>query len=173
MTEEFTLIRPEAVKDNPVKMIGSDWMLITAGKGLKQHDFNTMTAAWGSFGFLWQRPVATCFVRPTRYTYEFMEENEYFTLAVFTGEYRGALNICGTESGRDGDKVTKAGLTPFFVRENSIGFKEARLIVACKKIYFQDLDPSHFLDPGIEKNYPHKDYHRVYIGEITGVYVKE
>jgi flavin reductase (DIM6/NTAB) family NADH-FMN oxidoreductase RutF len=171
--ENFKTIKPENINDNAIQLIGQDWMLITAGRGESRDTFNTMTAAWGGLGFLWNKPVAFCFVRPTRRTYEFMEQNECYTLSFFTETYRAALNLCGAVSGRDVDKVARAGLTPFEIQPSAVTFREARLVLVCQKFYFQDLDPGHFLDPNIEKHYPKKDYHRMYIGEIIAAYVKD
>jgi flavin reductase (DIM6/NTAB) family NADH-FMN oxidoreductase RutF len=100
-----------------------------------------------------------------------MEKNKQYTLSFFDKAYREALNLGGTLSGRDVDKVTRAGLTPFEIQPNAVTFKEARLVVVCQKLYFQDLDPGHFLDPELEKNYPQKDYHRLYIGEVTAALI--
>jgi len=159
----FRETRPELLTDNPFKLIGADWMLITAGT---PESFNTMTASWGGLGVLWERRVATCFIRPTRYTYEFAERSPAFTLSFFQEKHRKALQYCGTHSGRDGDKVRKAGLTAVH-REGFVYFEEARLVLACRKIYCQDIAPERFLDPSIEGMYPQKDYHRMYIGEIV------
>lgn len=174
MSELFKQIKPVDITDNPFKAIDKDWMLITAGNIKSPDNFNTMTASWGTWGILWHKPVAFCFVRPTRYTYEFTEKNEYFTLSFFEEAYREALTLCGTKSGKDMNKVEAAGLSPMELTDHpgTVTFKEARLVLVCKKLYFDDLDPKLFLDPGIEKNYPKKDYHRMYIGEITGVYSK-
>ncbi len=161
--------KADLLKENPFRLIGSDWMLITAGTPEK---FNTMTASWGGLGVLWERSVAFCFVRPTRYTREFMERSGTFTLSFFGEEHRKALQYCGTHSGRDTDKVKEAGLTP--VKEGGfIFFDEARLVLACRKIYFQDIGPERFLDPRIDAMYPQKDYHRMYVGEIAKCLVKE
>ena len=173
MIDNFKTIKPASIPDNPFKIIGQDWMLITAGQGENHKTFNTMTAAWGSLGILWHKPVSFCFIRPSRYTYEFMEKNKHYTLSFFDHAYKKALNVCGTLSGRDVDKVTKAGLTPFEIQPHAVTFGEARLVLVCKKLYFQDLAPGHFLDPGIETHYPQKDYHRMYVGEITAVYEKK
>jgi flavin reductase (DIM6/NTAB) family NADH-FMN oxidoreductase RutF len=158
----FMETKPELLTDNPFKLIGSDWMLITAGT---PESFNSMTASWGGLGILWERKVATCFIRPTRYTYEFTERSPHFTLSFFEEKYRKALTYCGTHSGKDTDKVREAGLTP--VKDGGfVYFSEARLVLACRKIYAQDLDPRLFLDPKIGGMYPQKDYHRMYVGEI-------
>jgi flavin reductase (DIM6/NTAB) family NADH-FMN oxidoreductase RutF len=173
MRDNFKLIKPETITDNPFKLIDEDWMLITAGHGESHKTFNTMTASWGGLGILWNKQVSFCFVRPTRYTYEFIERNKQYTLSCFGKSLKEALNVCGTFSGRDVDKVAKAGLTSFEIQPHVVTFREARLVLVCQKLYFQDLDPGHFLDPTLEKNYPQKDYHRLYIGEITAAYLKD
>jgi len=165
----FKETRPEQMADNPFKLIGTDWMLITAGT---PDAFNTMTASWGGLGVLWERKVATCYVRPTRFTFEFVERSSYFTLSFFEEQYRKALTYCGTHSGRNSDKIREAGLTP--VKEKGlIYFQEARLVLACRKMYAQDIDPGRFLDPTINDMYPQKDYHRMYIGEIEKCLVQD
>ncbi len=158
-------IRPEEIGDNPFKLVGSDWMSITAGP---PEAYNTMTASWGGFGVIWGKNICWCVIRPHRYTYEFMERADVFTLSFFDERYRGALNLCGTKSGRDMDKAAAAGITPIPGQlAGTTCFAEARMVIECRKIYFQDIDPKHFLDPEIEKNYPKHDYHRMYVGEIV------
>jgi flavin reductase (DIM6/NTAB) family NADH-FMN oxidoreductase RutF len=169
MNNDFKSIQPAEIDDNPFHLIDKDWMLITAGNNESHETFNTMTASWGGLGILWHKNVNFCFVRPTRYTYEFMEKHELYTLSFFGEKYREALNICGTLSGKDTDKVTKAGLTPFQPHPGAVAFEQARLVMVCRKLYYQDLDPACFLDPSLEKNYPQKDYHRMYVGEIIAV----
>lgn len=157
-------IDPYLIKDNAIKLIGADWMLITAGS-IK--NFNTMTASWGALGELWNKKIAVCFVRPVRHTYQFMEDATHFTLSFFDEEHRDALRFCGTKSGRDVDKMAETGLTPATGETGAVYFTEARMVMECKKIYFHDLDPANFLDPKIENEYPQKDYHRMYLGEIV------
>lgn len=156
------------IDENVFKLIGSDWMLITAGE---KDSFNTMTASWGGMGVLWNKPVSYIFVRPTRYTYEFLEKNKSFSLSFFDETHRKALSVCGTKSGRDTDKVKEAGLTPVVSENGIVHFDEAKLVLECSKIYYQDIDSSNFLDPVIEGFY-NKDYHRMYIGEITNIIKK-
>lgn len=163
MTKIFHKINTGDIIDNPFKLIGTDNMLITAGT---KDSFNTMTAGWGSMGILWKMQVAICFVRPTRYTYRFMEKNKYFTLCFFDEKYRDILNFCGTKSGRDFDKIKETGLKPLETEIGNIYFEQARLVIECKKIYFDDIKPEHFLESKIHNNYPEKDYHRLYVGEI-------
>ncbi len=148
------------------------WLLLTAGD-FEKRDFNTMTVGWGSIGTMWGRPFAQVVVRPVRYTYGFMERYDTFTLCTFPGDYRAALNLLGTKSGRDGNKIAEVGLTP--IPSSCVaapGFAEAELILECRKIYWDDMEPSHFLDPRIEDNYPQKDYHRIYYGQILAIYAE-
>lgn len=163
MNHPIRHVDPRRIADNAFKLIADDWMLITAGT---TESFNTMTASWGALGELWHKKVCFCFVRPTRYTYEFTENSDIFTLSFFKEEYRAALDFCGKVSGRHYDKAKQAGLTPVQSDDGGIYFKEARLVFICRKIYAAHLDPKLFLTPDIDENYPNKDYHRMYIGEI-------
>jgi len=169
MGDEFRAISPFDVDGNPFRMLDKDWMLITAGD---MGSFNMMTASWGGFGILWDKPVAYCVIRPQRHTYTFMEKASRFTLSFFTEEHREALNICGSMSGRNVDKVKESGLTPVAGKPGGVYFVQARLVMECTKIYFNDIDPRNFLDPGIAGNYPKKDYHRLYVGEIKECLVR-
>jgi flavin reductase (DIM6/NTAB) family NADH-FMN oxidoreductase RutF len=157
-------VSPFRLADNVFKLLDHDWMLITAGNFRK---WNTMTASWGGFGILWSKPVAFTFVRPTRHTFLFTESSALFTLSFFDRRRHKALLLCGTKSGRDTNKAKATGLEPYAPGPGLVSFRQARLILACRKLYCSDLDPRRFLDPGIGRNYPKKDYHRMYIGEIT------
>jgi flavin reductase (DIM6/NTAB) family NADH-FMN oxidoreductase RutF len=145
-------------------------LLLTAGD-FAAGRFNTMTVGWGSLGMMWGRPFVQVVVRPIRYTYQFMERYDTFTLCAFPEDCYDALQLLGTKSGRDGDKIAESGLTPIAsTRVAAPGFAEAELIVECRKIYWDDLDPGHFLDPDIERNYPQRDYHRIYFGQIVAIW---
>lgn len=151
---------------NPHHIWNDQWFLLTCGDFAKG-EFNTMTVAWGSFGTMWHKPFAQIVVRPTRYTYEFTEKYDNFTLTAFPEEYKKALSLLGSKSGRDLDKIKESGLTPIASKiVSSPGFAEAELIIECKKIYWDDFKPEQFLDPVIEKSYPDRDYHRAYFGEM-------
>jgi flavin reductase (DIM6/NTAB) family NADH-FMN oxidoreductase RutF len=165
----FKEIKPEQLTDNVFRLVGSDWMLVTAGTS---GDFNTMTASWGGFGVLWHKKICFCTIRPQRYTYGFMERSDYFTLSFFEKQYRETLLFMGTHSGRDVDKIAETGLTPLESSYGSVYFEEARLVIECRKIYYHDLVPENFLDEKIHDNYPGKDYHRLYIGEIVNCLVR-
>ena len=161
---EFITLSPYELEGNPFQMIDKQWMLITAGNEEKA---NTMTASWGGLGVLWFKPVSFAFIRPTRYTYEFTEREDAYSLCFFSEEYRDTLKLCGTVSGRDRDKIAEAGLTLRY--EDGVPyFDEADTVMICRKIAVQDIDPAGFVDPTVEKHY-NNDYHRVYTGEITKV----
>jgi flavin reductase (DIM6/NTAB) family NADH-FMN oxidoreductase RutF len=146
------------------------WFLLTCGD-FETGKFNTMTISWGSLGTVWDRPFAQVFVRPTRYTFEFMNQYDSFTLSAFNKTYKSSLDLLGSKSGREGDKIADSGLTPVKSSEvKSPCFKEAELVIECRKMYWQDLDASHFLFANIEHKYPRKDYHRFYFGEVMAVF---
>ncbi len=163
MFETFKEIKPEYIKENAINLIGDKWMLITAGK---MDSFNTMTASWGALGYLWNKPVAFCFIRPERYTYKFMEENIFFSLSFFPEKYREALKICGTKSGKNVDKIKETKLTPIEGVTKTVIFKEALMVMELRKIYFTDIVKDNILEYDILKNYEESGFHRMYIGEI-------
>jgi flavin reductase (DIM6/NTAB) family NADH-FMN oxidoreductase RutF len=167
MNEKFKAIKPSLIKDNVFKLIDKDWLLITAGNPDK---FNMMTASWAALGILWGKEVCFCFIRPSRHTYTFVEKEKYFTICCFEEKYRDVLNFCGTKSGRDVDKMSETRLTPVKSSSGSVYFDEARMVIECKKIYFQDIEPKNFLDAKIEDNYSGRDYHRLYVGEIMSIH---
>lgn len=153
----------------PHHLWSKQWLLLTSGDFGTRH-FNAMTVGWGSLGTMWSQPFAQVVVRPTRHTYGFMERYGTFTLCAFPDGYRKALNLLGTKSGRDGDKIAEAGLTPIASTQVAApGFAEANLIIECRKVYWQDMDPAHFLDPAINQNYAKRDYHRIYFGQIVAI----
>ncbi len=153
----------------PFSLIGDSWMLITSGN---MQDYNMMTASWGGLGVLWNKPVAICFIRPQRYTFEFVERNDYFSLSFYNEKYRDALTLCGTKSGRDVNKTAATNFTPVF-DEPAPYFEEADLVFVCQKIHSQFLDPGCFIDKSVEKNYNNGDYHKMYVGKIIKGLKKE
>lgn len=162
----FKEISPLEIPGNAIHLIGKEWMLITAGT---PDHFNMMTASWGGLGELWFKPVVFSFIRPQRYTYEMMEQSDVYTLSFFSEEYKARLNYCGSKSGRDVNKTKECGFTPVTAENGSVYYQEARLVLECRKLFFEDLNPEKFLDETIMKNYPNEDYHRMYVGEITRV----
>ena len=165
----FREISVEELKDNPFTLINKDWMLITAGNREKH---NTMTASWGGVGELWGRYVFTIYIRPQRYTLEFVEREDYYSLCFFGPDCRQALNLCGSKSGREVDKDAATGLTPCF-DEAAPYYEQARLVFLCRKLYRQDLEEGCFLDKGLLEKWYDNDLHRMFIGEIVKVLEKE
>ncbi|MCL1819879.1 MAG: flavin reductase [Oscillospiraceae bacterium] len=149
---------------NVFEEIGKRWMLITAEKDGK---VNTMTASWGGLGIMWGLPVAYVVIRPQRYTREFLDASDKFTASFYSEEYRPALNLCGVKSGRDCDKIAEAGLTTVRSDNGFTWFEQADDVLCLKKLYVQQFEESSFIYPEIHKaNYPKKDFHFLYIGEI-------
>ena len=151
---------------NPFTKIGSEWMLITAGD---ESGCNTMTASWGAVGVMWGKPSATCYIRKSRFTKEFVDAGEYFTLTVLKDGNRQALNTLGSKSGRDMDKMHESGLTPVFV-EGQPTFEEAELVLICRKRGVTDIAPDDMAQEVQDKWYGDHDYHTMYIGEIVATY---
>lgn len=167
--KNMTSIDPLSIDGNFIKMIGRQWMLITAGTVER---FNTMTASWGAVGEIWGKHAVFVFVRPQRYTFGFMESNELFTLSFFGDGYRKELAHLGSVSGRDEDKVSAVGLTPLATASASVGFVEAPLILECKKMYAGSLEKDYFADQSIPgKVYPENDFHKMYVGNILNAWI--
>ena len=157
LTALYKSIKPSEIPDNPINLIGGDWMLITSGSREK---FNSMTASWGGYG-VWDKPVAFILVHSDRYTYQFLEKEEYYTLSFYDPvKYRDVLlKIFGRKSGRDTDKVKESGFTPIFTNPG-MAYAEANMIIVCKKKF------STFT--GAENR-----SHKLYFGEIVSVWVKK
>lgn len=153
----------DVVEFNPFTKIGKDWALITAGSKVK---YNTMTVSWGGLGVLWGKNVAFIFIRDSRYTKEFIDQGDFFTVAFLDEKYRDALNYCGSHSGRDEDKFEKSGLTPAF--KHSIPYPdEANFVIMCKKMAAVPITEDTFIDNDIVKKfYADGDPHTMYVGEI-------
>ncbi len=153
------------LKTNIFSLFDREWALVTAGT---RGRFNTMTVSWGGAGTLWGKPVVTVYVKPVRYTHGFLEENDFFTVSFFPEAYRKALMLLGSESGRDGDKVAKAGLTPKFL-ENAVTFEEAHTTLLCRKIYRQDLDVGAMPEKVVNAFYKTEAAHTMYVGEVAEI----
>lgn len=159
-------INVREIKENPVSLIADGWGLVTAGNKEK---FNTMTVSWGAIGEIWGKDAVFIFVRPQRYTYEFLEKENIFTLSFYSEQFKDALKLCGSKSGRNTDKPAQCGLTPVFT-DGGVTFEQAKYTIVCRKAASQFIDPTGFEQNDIEKNYAAKDYHKVYVGEIIKVY---
>ncbi|MBS5934256.1 MAG: flavin reductase [Clostridiales bacterium] len=167
---EFKVIKPIEIDENVGKLIGKDWMLVTAKK---DNQINTMTASWGGLGVMWGRDVAYTVIRPQRFTKKFVDGSTHFSLSFYDNKYRETLSYLGKVSGRDEDKISKSGLTVAEELDTPY-FEEAKLVLICKKMFAQPLNENSFLDTSlIEKWYPNRDYHELYIAEIEKVLIKK
>ena len=163
-------IKSEELERNPFKMIGKDWMVVTAEK---ENKINMMTASWGGVGVMWGKNVAFVVIRPQRYTKEFIDASDTFSLSFYDESYRKTLNYLGSISGRNEDKVINSGLT--ICHEDEIPFfEEANMAILCKKMFAQEIKPDSFIQQDlIEKWYPNADFHTLYIAEIIKMIVKD
>lgn len=164
--DEFKTITADQFRKNPFQLIGKDWMLITAGN---EEKVNTMTASWGGLGVMYGKNVAFVVIRPQRYTKEFVDREETFSLSFFDKEYRKTLNYLGTVSGRNEDKIAKSGLT--LVRHEATPyFDEAELVLLCRKLFRQPLSTDGLLEEKLNTTwYRNGDYHTLYIAEVTKI----
>ena len=164
-----TSITPEQFMLQPHAQWASRWLLLASGD-FQRHDWNCMTVGWGSFGTMWGAPMAQVVVRPSRHTYRFMERYATFTLCGFPTQYRDALQLLGSRSGRDGDKVRAAGLTPISATTVAApAFSQADLVIECQKQYAQDMRPECMRDAALNTHYPDGDYHQIYMGKIVAI----
>ena len=141
------------------------WALLTSGDKDK---FNTMTISWGGLGTLWNKPVATVYVRTSRYTHEFMDNNEYFTVSFYPEDCKKALGVLGSKSGRDMDKMKDSGLTAKIL-DKTVTFEEAEVTLVCKKLMKQPLEPSNMADDIAKQFYGTDAPHDMYIGEVVDI----
>lgn len=168
----YKAINIKDLNENLIKAIDKEWMLITAGT-LEKH--NMMTASWGFTGPMWGKPCAIAAIRPSRYTLEFVTNEDYYTLS-FYGDQREIHNVCGKQSGRDIDKTAATGLTP--VQDEDTGavyFEEARMVFICRKLYDAPLLPEAFVDQTVLKTMygGASDLHHMIYGEIVKALIKE
>ena len=160
----FIEIDPTTLPNNPFQMLGRDWALVTVSDP-DTGKVNTMTVSWGAMGVLWGKNTVTIYIRPQRYTHDFLEKTGHFTLSFYDG-MRDALTLCGRTSGRDGDKIAAAGLHLAGEKEYP-WFAESKLVFCCNILYRSAFDPAKMADGIDEKNYPAHDYHDVYVAEIV------
>ena len=167
---KFIEIKPEELNKSPFQLIGSDWMLITAEKDNK---VNTMTASWGGFGVMWGKNVVYIVIRPQRFTKEFVDNSDTFSLTFLDKSFKKQLSYLGSVSGRDEDKISKSNLT-IQHSDNTPYFEEGNLAIICKKLYAQKFKPECFFTSELDTEwYPKKDHHTLYIAEIEKVLIKE
>ena len=168
-------INPKDLSENVFKMFDNSWCLIASyyekHKGLP---YNAMTASWGGMGVLWNKNVFFCFVRPQRYTKEFIDNSEHISLSFFDESKKNALTYCGRNSGRDGDKLKESGFIPVITNKCTVEFEGAKVTVIGKKLFAADMKETDFIDKSlVEKNYPNNDFHTIYVCEIEEIKVSE
>lgn len=165
---DFIEVDVKELSLEPVSLWSDTWMLMTAGD---MNDCNMMTVGWGSIGCMWSKPFVQVVVRPQRYTREYMDDFDTFTLCAFPEDYRNDLAKLGAISGRERDKLAETSLT---LRESAKvaapSYNEANLILECRKVYRQMMEPAGFIDESIDSNYPANDYHVIYFGEILAAF---
>ncbi len=169
----YKKIEPQELSENPIKLIGGDWMLIGAGDS---NSSNAMTASWGAIGYYANKPMVTVYVRPERYTNDFLVNNTHFVLTVLDADKKGAHAVFGKLSGRDNDKPSLAGLTPMLTENENPTFEQGRIIIECRKIFSQTMPKESYTDQEVYNKWygeGHGGDHILYMGEITGVWVKE
>jgi len=158
---------------NPFNLIGGDWMLVTAGN--EQSGCNTMTVSWGHLGCLWGHndPTAVIYIRQSRYTKQFVDAEPYFTLSVLDSSFKKQLAYLGSVSGRDEDKIAKAGLTPVYA-DGSVYFEQAKMVLVCKKMYASELKAEGFVyQETLDQCYAQGDFHTMYVGKIEKILIRE
>jgi len=167
----FKKIEVRELKENTIKLFADDWGLVTAGDSA---DFNTMTISWGGIGNLWNKPATFIFIKPERYTFGFIEKHQSYTISFFDhAEYQDDLLVCGSKSGRDGDKLKETKLTKLCLPSGEMAFKEARIIFECKIIYQDSLNSETTPDREKKRYYKTDHFHKLYVGEITAIWRKE
>jgi len=160
-------VKIEELTLRPFHLLDREWALLVGGRPRP----NPMTVSWGGLGTLWNRPVATVYVRPTRFTFGLLNEEPSFTLNFMPEELRPALDYCGANSGAEVDKWAATGLQPVPSATVPVPqVADAQLVLECRVLATLDLDPARFLDPTLEGLYPRKDYHRVFLGAVLAVW---
>ena len=140
--------------------LDKEWGLVAAGNADAS---NAMTVSWGGMGTIWNKPVVTIYIRPQRYTKQFVDANDHFTLSFFDSQYKQALSVLGTKSGRDGDKIAEVGFSPVQL-DGTTTYEQADLVFVCRKLYADTIKPECFVDASVdEQNYPQRDHHTLYI----------
>lgn len=157
-----------ALRDNLFEKLNRRWMAVSATDGTRA---NSMTAGWGGMGVMWERDVFFVMVRPCRFTYDILEKTDTVTLSFFGDGYRKELTYLGRTSGRDEDKLANCGLTPV-LEGKDVYFKEALTVLSGKIIAKMDLKSEDLTDRTLEHHYPKKDYHRIYVCEMTRAFTQ-
>ncbi len=165
-------ISPYELDRSAFRLIDKDWLLITAPDATKDSGASAMTASWGSLGILWNKPVATVYIRPQRHTFSLCEATDRFSLCVLPEELRDKHKILGRQSGRDMDKLKECSLSCSDIDGVKV-IDQSRMVMICRKLYADDLKKERFVDRDQYKHYPIDDLHRFYILEIEKILVND
>ena len=133
-----------------------------------------MTIGWGGIGTLWGRTALTVYVAEKRYTKEFMDRSEYFTVMAFDVAHSNVLNYMGRQSGRDGDKAKALGLHTAYTENGTPYYTEAEMVIECRIMYAAPFDPQYFKSDApknMYRNFP-AGVHTMYIGEVVNAWRK-
>ncbi|MFI3331612.1 MAG: flavin reductase family protein [Rikenellaceae bacterium] len=173
--DNFTKIQVKDLKENTIKLISEDWMLVGAGTKEK---FNALTASWGAIGFIWNKPTLTAYIRDNRYTYEFMQQSNNFTVSILEDGLKDAMMICGRESGRDSNKIQKAGLKPVLTPSENVSYEQAKVVIECRKLFVSEISLDSLVcedKEDIKNAFYVKDsaLHQQFIAEITALWIKK
>ncbi len=161
-------VDPKEFAPSLLPAFGRENALLAAGD---KSGCNAMTIGWCQAGRLWNLPVCTVYVRPERYTYQFMEKNAMFTVSVLPESAREAMAVFGTKSGRDLDKIKACGLTVRYGAGDAPFFEEAEKVLVCRTLFVQDMAPECVRDDRILAYYGAKGgWHRIYTGEVLEAY---
>lgn len=171
--KSFQLIDVKELEDNPVSLFADNWFVVTGGT---ENDFNQMTISWGTLGNIWEEPCVTIYIRNTRHTYPYLQNNKHFTLCAFDEEYREKVLYIGSNSGRDVNKIEATGLTPKTTESGNVYYDEARLVIECEKVYFGDIIKANLTAPkGVEmyKDLSDDIFHTMFVGKILNIWEKK
>ena len=155
---------------------GFEWFhnaeLLAAGNKEKS---NAMTIGWGGIGTLWGRTALTVYVAEKRYTKEFLDKSDYFTVMAFDVKDSRVLDYMGHKSGReDSDKAKTLGLHTAYTANGTPYYTEATMVIECKIMYAAPFDPQYFKSEAPKNMYSHfsDGIHSMYIGEVVNAWKK-
>lgn len=147
-------------------------LLLASTKG--SGESNVMAIGWGTVGIIWGKPIFVVLVRPSRYTYEFIEDSGAFTVNVPSDDMREWVNVCGSRSGRQMDKFAtyNMAITPGHT-VSAVTIDACPMVYECRVVHSNDVIPANLAAEIESSFYGGADYHRVYFGEILGAYAAE
>jgi flavin reductase (DIM6/NTAB) family NADH-FMN oxidoreductase RutF len=158
----------------PFMSFDRDWALLVSGSEKGQFAPNPMTISWGSYGTLWNRPVVTVYVRRTRHSFECLQDVREFTVNFMPSGKRYSFDYCGAHSGREGEKWSRANISHHASKFVSVPrVTDALTVFECKVLGVSDFEQPNIYEPSVMALYPKVDFHRVYFGEVLGIFEAE